>query len=74
MLAGIPGLIFRRKINNGTALGMLGHQPGPVPLFVLARPAGLPGSIILFGWHQARGQYLFFDHGRDFIFRDTVLV
>ena len=33
---------FRRKINNGTALGMLGHQPGPVPLLFWPGQLGFP--------------------------------
>ena len=39
-------IILRRKINYVTAFRMLGHQPGPVSLFFLARPAQLCGNII----------------------------
>ena len=53
------GFIFRRKINHVMALGMLGHQPGPMTLFFSARPAQLchdfiflastrPGAVIYF--------------------------
>ena len=37
--------------------------------FFTAGPAQLCGAIIFFGWHQAWGLDLFFEHGRDFIFR-----
>ena len=59
--------IFSPKMNYVTALGMLSHQPGPV-LFLFGWASPAVRCYYFFGWHQARGQYLFFDHGRDFIF------
>merc|ERR1711969_62572 len=47
---------------------MLGHQPGPVSLFFHGLASWAAGNIIFFGWHQAWGLDLFFDHGCDFIF------
>ena len=60
---------FAESHCNDTALGMPGHQPGPVSLFS-SRPGrlGCPVSLFCFGWHQAWGLDLFFDHGCDFIF------
>ena len=42
------GIIFRRKINNDTALGMVGHQPGPVSLFFSGLASWAAGIIICF--------------------------
>ena len=53
------GIIFRRKINNDTALGMLGHQSGPVSLF-FSGLASWAAGIIIFSAGTRPGAWIYF--------------
>ena len=57
-------------MNNGTAVGMLGHQPGPVPLFLFGQASwAFRFHYFFFRLAPGLGPVFIFDHGRDFIFR-----